>query len=199
MPGSLWEEFWFLFDGPTAIYLQNAGFLNPNSPVTTMGKERDFRALFERAQYFATKERPEKAAGVLLQILNEVASAEGVGPRPSSREAAIRETTDQVEKDPGRSWDFKGIARKGGMSYALFRKRFVEAKGLPPYQFLLRAKIKKAGALLSQGLSVKEVASGVGMADPYHFSRLFKSVTGKAPRFFAQSIRAWNRDHSLPA
>lgn len=54
-----------------------------------------------------------------------------------------------------------------------------------PYQFLLRLKMNHAAGLLQQpGALVKQVAEDGGFADPFHFSRVFKSVFGVAPDSF---------------
>jgi len=52
-----------------------------------------------------------------------------------------------------------------------------------PYRYLLQRKMTLAAEdLIENGGLVKEVAQRVGFADPYHFSRCFKSVHGVAPR-----------------
>jgi len=59
---------------------------------------------------------------------------------------------------------------------------------LTPYQYLMRRRMEAAMARLSQsGRLVKEVAEEFGFADPYHFSRAFKSFHGIAP---SRALRA---------
>jgi AraC-like DNA-binding protein/quercetin dioxygenase-like cupin family protein len=54
-----------------------------------------------------------------------------------------------------------------------------------PYQYLLRLKMNHAAARLQQpGLLVKQVAEEAGYGDPFHFSRVFKSVLGLSPDAF---------------
>lgn len=56
-----------------------------------------------------------------------------------------------------------------------------------PYQQLLRLKMNYAADLLQQpGSLVKTVAEQAGFADPFHFSRAFKSVFGLSPDAFRQ-------------
>ena len=60
---------------------------------------------------------------------------------------------------------------------------FRRYQGTSPYQYLLRRKMNLAAEhLIENGGLVKEAAQRVGFADPYHFSRVFKSVHGVAPR-----------------
>jgi AraC-like DNA-binding protein len=54
-----------------------------------------------------------------------------------------------------------------------------------PYQYLLRLKMSHAAELLQQpGALVKQVADQAGFSDPFHFSRVFKSVLGLSPDAF---------------
>lgn len=58
-----------------------------------------------------------------------------------------------------------------------------------PYQLLLRLKMNFAAERLQQpGTIVKQVAEETGFTDPFHFSRVFKSVLGLAPSAF-RSLR----------
>ncbi|MGC3956732.1 MAG: AraC family transcriptional regulator [Verrucomicrobiota bacterium] len=54
-----------------------------------------------------------------------------------------------------------------------------------PYQYLLRLKMRHAAERLQQpGTLVKQVAEAVGFVDPFHFSRVFRSVLGLSPMAF---------------
>jgi AraC-like DNA-binding protein len=54
-----------------------------------------------------------------------------------------------------------------------------------PYQYLLHLKMNMAAGRLQQsGVLVKQVAEEAGFADPFHFSRVFRSVLGLSPAAF---------------
>lgn len=54
-----------------------------------------------------------------------------------------------------------------------------------PYQFLMRLKMNAAAAQLAEpGALVKNVAADLGFANPFHFSRAFKSVFAVSPEVF---------------
>ena len=54
-----------------------------------------------------------------------------------------------------------------------------------PYRFLTRLKMNEAAVQLQQpGALVKSVAADLGFANPFHFSRVFKSVFGLPPDAF---------------
>ncbi len=58
-----------------------------------------------------------------------------------------------------------------------------------PYQYLLRLKMNfAAGRLQLPGVMVKQVAEETGFQDPFHFSRVFRSVLGVSPAAF-RSLR----------
>ena len=60
-----------------------------------------------------------------------------------------------------------------------------------PYQYLLRLKMHHAaGRLKEPGALVKQVAEESGFADPFHFSRVFASVSAFPRRIFAGCDRA---------
>lgn len=61
----------------------------------------------------------------------------------------------------------------------------------PPYQLLLRLKMRHAADLINGSRAlVKQAAKATGFADPYHFSRVFKKVYGVSPNAF---LRATSR------
>jgi len=82
--------------------------------------------------------------------------------------------------------DMAGISR---MPMETFRKRFVSEVGMPPLGYLLYCKMEKAKELLQKHYSVKEAGAAVGMQDPYHFSKQFKSIVGMSPSAYAKQAR----------
>lgn len=55
-----------------------------------------------------------------------------------------------------------------------------------PYQYLLRLKMNYAAKRLQELAPVKQITEEVGFGDPFHFSRVFKSVMGVPPSQFAR-------------
>ncbi len=83
------------------------------------------------------------------------------------------------------------IAKAAGVEASSVCRWFRRYQGTSPYQYLLRRKMNLAAEhLVEHGGLVKEVAQRVGFADPYHFSRAFKSVHGVAPRDLLRYRRA---------
>jgi AraC-like DNA-binding protein len=76
-------------------------------------------------------------------------------------------------------------ARECHVDIAYFCRLFRRFDQQSPYQYLTRLKMNAAAAQLRQpGALVKNVAADLGFANPFHFSRVFKSVFGVAPQGF---------------
>jgi AraC-like DNA-binding protein len=74
------------------------------------------------------------------------------------------------------------ISRQCHVTGAHLCRLFRRYDHLSPYQYLLRLKMNAAAERLAQpGTLVKQVAEEVGFTDPFHFSRVFKSVLGISP------------------
>jgi AraC-like DNA-binding protein len=79
----------------------------------------------------------------------------------------------------------KQIAAECHVDAAHLCRLFRRCDHQSPYQLLLRLKMNHAAELLRlPHVLVKEVAGQVGFADPFHFSRVFKSVLGVSPEAF---------------
>lgn len=74
------------------------------------------------------------------------------------------------------------VAEKVGLSLRSFRRRFKEATGEPPMQYLQRIRLETAKQpLVSSTLGVDQIAYRVGFEDASYFSRLFKQKLNVTP------------------
>jgi AraC-like DNA-binding protein len=74
------------------------------------------------------------------------------------------------------------LAREFHLTPEHINYMFKKELGISPTQFLHQEKSKEGYRLIRQeGLSVKETASRLGFADPFHFSKVFKKVFGYPP------------------
>jgi len=79
------------------------------------------------------------------------------------------------------------IARDCHLNAAYICRLFRRYDHQSPYQFLMRLKMNDAAGQLTQpGALVKTVAADLGFTNPFHFSRLFKSVFAVSPDIFRQ-------------
>ena len=83
------------------------------------------------------------------------------------------------------------LAQRLGVSEVYFRKRFLQAFGASPKQYILQLRLKHARLLLSEGAkSVSDIAAACGFSSVYHFSRCFKTHTGLSPTEYASQNKA---------
>lgn len=85
----------------------------------------------------------------------------------------------------------KNVAEKFDMSVRTFNRRFKNATGKTPLQYLQEIRIDMAKDLLqTSNLSVSEIAYKVGYQDMGHFSSLFKKLLSTTPSEYRSTVRA---------
>jgi AraC-like DNA-binding protein len=81
--------------------------------------------------------------------------------------------------------DVRGFAQKAGYSVDHFTRIFKKVFGIPPLEYLIDLRIKKAAQMLAgTSLGVSQIAAELGYRDKYFFSSQFKAKTGLSPREF---------------
>lgn len=76
------------------------------------------------------------------------------------------------------------LAALAGMSERTFLRRFREATGSSPADYLIRTRIRRAAELLKRGrprMTVTAVAFHCGFEDSNYFARQFRKITGRTP------------------
>ncbi|NEW07927.1 helix-turn-helix transcriptional regulator [Paenibacillus sp. SYP-B3998] len=82
------------------------------------------------------------------------------------------------------------LARRAGMSTGHYTVLFKKRTGTTMTSYLHTLRIEKAKLLLLQSdLLAKEVAQRVGYVDYFHFSKVFKKMTGCSPATFQETKR----------
>lgn len=81
------------------------------------------------------------------------------------------------------------LAAAAHISSSHLVRLFKEATGLPPHQYVIQERIRKAQRLLLGGHPVHEVAAMLGFSDQSHLHRHFKRILGVTPREFVLQIR----------
>jgi AraC-like DNA-binding protein len=133
------------------------------------------------------------AVAEILALLCENRQAEpldsfGIFPGDS---ADVREALTKMALYPDRPWRVAALARLCRLSEPHFYRKFKQATGSTPIDWLRRERINHARRrLLESGDPIKQIAEQVGYNDPFFFSRDFKRYTGVAPKNYRnQHIR----------
>lgn len=87
-----------------------------------------------------------------------------------------------MEDDCTQKFTIRSLAHIAGMSSSCFRHKFVRTMGLPPMEYLMMLRLRKALLLLNGPASVGEVARQSGFPDSNYFSRLIRHYFGYSPR-----------------
>jgi len=194
--GSGWTETWVTFKGAIPDRLQVEGLLSPHRAVMDL-PAGDLRVpgCVQAVHARLSDRRPgyeEEAGAALYRLLMLVVS---LGDRvlPESRGGtAIERAVWHLSEHTAETVNVRDLARRVGMGYASFRKRFREQTGHGPHQYHLRLRIQLAQhLLLTTDKTVREVAFAAGFSDPYYFSRLFRRIAGVPPRGYRREMHSW--------
>lgn len=100
--------------------------------------------------------------------------------------AQVWNLLERVEANPYRAWSVAALARECHLTPDHFAKRFREALGQTPLDYLLHARMRSAAQELTAdpGLAIKEVAAAAGYATVHAFTRAFTRVMGASPARF---------------
>jgi AraC-like DNA-binding protein len=102
----------------------------------------------------------------------------------NSRQAFLR-LKERIEDNFLEFDSMEAIGKAASLSPSYISRLFKQHYHMSPYHFLLKKKMEYAMDLLNNTrLSVGEVARECGFEDPFHFSRLFKSMMHKSPSCF---------------
>ncbi|MFA7229821.1 MAG: AraC family transcriptional regulator [Victivallaceae bacterium] len=85
---------------------------------------------------------------------------------------------------PGRE-----TAQKMGLGYESFRKKFKTIMKISPKQYVSKQNFYKAATMLSENLSIKEVADKMGYSEIPAFSRQFKKHFSVSPSEYRKTAR----------
>lgn len=86
-----------------------------------------------------------------------------------------------LHRDPSRDWSVGTLAKAAGASRSVFAQRFCEVVGLPPMQYLLKWRMALAKEMISQGVSISEIAFACGYQSASGFSVAFAPHVGCPP------------------
>lgn len=86
------------------------------------------------------------------------------------------------------------LAQQFGFSQRNLRRRFVQAVGLAPNQYLQQLRLAQAKQMLRLStLSIKEISFAVGYEDSSFLTHMFKSHTGTTPSAWRKANQLFNR------
>lgn len=188
-----WSQIYFVFNGPQFDLLRAQNILSPERPVLRLGavdfwQQRLEDVLADAATHGAGG--PLRAVGKFTQVLVEMAAAAQDATQPARLEwldKSLRLLGDRAASGWKSPHD---VARAVGMNYDNFRKQFSAQTRESPGAYQKRRRIECACALLYHSKSgLKELAAELGFCDEFHFSKVFKQLTGMTPSAYRKKVR----------
>ncbi|MDE7257092.1 MAG: helix-turn-helix transcriptional regulator [Clostridia bacterium] len=130
------------------------------------------------------------AYGSLLAALVAAYSA------PDGYSPVVKAVLEDEEKHLGDStYSLESFIRSLPLNYDYVRKLFKKEVGVTPHEYLTRARMQRAKAILLSGVtnrysnySVTQIAEACGYSEPLYFSRVFKQYYGVAPSHYLKNL-----------
>ena len=86
-----------------------------------------------------------------------------------------------IHQAPFKKWTLALLAKECGMSRSSLAERFNQFVGQPPMQYINRWRMQIATKLLTDGMSIVQVADYIGYSSDAAFQKAFKRYIGVAP------------------
>lgn len=87
--------------------------------------------------------------------------------------------------------DLVKIGCESGLSYVQFLRRFKNAAGMTPSDYVIALRLQKAKTLLADtDLHIKEISPACGFKNEYYFSNFFKKHTSLSPSAYRAAFRS---------
>ena len=95
---------------------------------------------------------------------------------------AIARSITHVSSNLNEPISIDDMAKRAGMSRAVFHRKFKQATTMSPIQFVKSMRLNNAAMRIAGGMTVNEAAMDVGYVSSSQFSREFKRMYGQSPR-----------------
>ena len=186
-PHRFWRHRYIAFRGPRVQRWIAEGLfpIDPQRPPRMADYGDRFDALLRHAiggERFGVI----RATHLLEQILIELAEER---QRPDGQPGWLRKTLQRLDTAAqGDVIDYDAVAAEVDMAQSTLRRRFRDAVGLPPHEYVLQSRVATARKLLAESnLPIKSIAQQLGYNDVYFFSRQFRKFAGVPPAMYRRS------------
>jgi AraC-like DNA-binding protein len=186
--GEYWNELYIVFDGPAFDLWRRVGLLDPAQPVRHLEPIADWFPRLQEvvlAVWYAAPVKRIVEFGRFLALLTELLTADVPRPVEPPVQQWLAYVCFLLEADLNADSNLMEVARRAGMSYEGFRKRFQKLTGFSPARYRTNRRMEVACSLLQHtSMTNRQVAESVGFPDEYYFYKRFKQIVGKTPRAY---------------
>ena len=117
----------------------------------------------------------------IFQLLLEVSASAGRKDAARSESAQMQVVLDHIRTHMAAAPGVDELAGVLGVSPSWFKARFRRQMGMPPGEYVQRARVERAGELLLAGRRVTDVAMTLGFSSSQYFATVYKRFTGQSP------------------
>ncbi|CAM3569884.1 AraC family transcriptional regulator [Marinicrinis lubricantis] len=184
------EYRWAAFRGHAAAAILSRMGIHPEKPVVRNCPITPLWSIFKEMERVCKEGEPYcdmKAGGLFRMALAEFHSATADKKRATDVDQAsllVQKAVQWLNVQYARPVTVEELAEEMGYHRTYLSKVFSKQMGISPVQYLLKVRMEHAKRLLSQPLTVQEVASSVGFTDALYFSKKFKEWFGSPPTAF---------------
>lgn len=164
-------------------------YLQFSSEIEMNDSDRVFAILGRLREVFKRGDPGERfeTNGLLLQLLAPFVGTSGSGGELHRQEGFLRfrkalEYIDAHMADPLQIEDLSTIAN---LERTYFSRSFKKHFGISPAHYIRQKRVERAkGLLWETDHTLDVIAEQLGFSDGFHFSKVFKSITGMPPKMF---------------
>jgi AraC-like DNA-binding protein len=208
--GNVWEGFWHGEESQACVLLEvgdsilrehsRRGLIHPNGGRMIL--RQDERIRYSMLALYQDLLQPSPASeiftshiarGITQHYVSHYCRAADVPDADGRGLSALelRRVRECVEERLSQKLSLPELARLTGLSVPAFCRRFRASTGLSPYQYVLRAKVEHAKAVLLRGeMPLTDLALSLGFYDQSQFTNTFRRIAGVSPRDFRRRAAA---------
>jgi AraC-like DNA-binding protein len=187
--GGRWEFFWISMCGQEAVRIHRIiqAVTGPVFQLRAEAIERLARCSLRLIE--GAGDTPGTASSIAYEaamaLYDEVFGAYG-GTSMEDNHSPIRFVREHVLANLDKPLSVSELAEIAGVSRAHFSRVFAASVGMPPAEFVLHERMRRAARLLTSHalLPVKEISPLCGFDEPNYFAKVFRRFFGTSPTEF---------------
>lgn len=187
LPQNPWTIYWCHLTGPAVTAICKSGPFAKIAPLFNVPDVPQMAQLFDTLimefQHLYRSDQLVLPSGVAAHLISLLCAgalqSDRTSPKSSQR---IEQLARSLGTCTDRTVTISELAHRVNLSNSHFCALFRRVIGLPPLEYFMRLKMRKACELLqASDLPVKEVAARMAFSDPLYFSRLFRRMYAMTP------------------
>ena len=190
-----WHYCWVGFNGLQAESILKQAGLTPASPILHYEGEQLGSHFHELIKVKASSPSEElKLIGRLYTLLSALVEGSPAVPEDTQvnkQEIYVKKVIDFVESNYSSKFTISQIADFVGLDRSYLCSLFKKMINSSIKEYVIHYRMNKAAELMRhQNLSIGDISRSVGYDDQLLFSKMFKKVTGIAPKQYRQELIA---------